>query len=127
MCLPWFRRRSSKDDKPSSKAPLNGTPSKESKTELTTIVQKPNVSQKGKVPSHEPYSQARARELFKHYQDREVTNEEVIGSEGMENLCQDAQMDMESAKPLVLAWMLGAKELGKFRKKEWDDGTNSWQ
>jgi len=126
MCLPWFRRKSSSDEKSSSKSHLNSTPSKESKAELTTAVQKPNA-QKGKGPSHSPYSQARARELFNRYRDEEMADEEVIGSEGLEKLCQETQMDMEGAKPLVLAWILGAKALGRFSKQEWDSGTGTWQ
>lgn len=126
MCLPWFRRRSSADEKSSSKAHLNSTHSKESKSELTTAVQKPSA-QKGKGPSYPQFSQARTRELFNAYRDEEVTDEEVIGSDGIEKLCQDTQMDMEGAKPLVLAWILGAKTLGRFSKAEWDSGTSSWQ
>ena len=88
--------------------------------------QKPNA-RKGKGPSYSQFSQARTRELFTRYRDEEVTDEEVIGSEGLERLCQETRMDMEGAKPLVLAWLLDAKVLGRFHIKEWESGTTSWE
>jgi DCN1-like protein 4/5 len=127
MCLPWFRRRFSSDDneKSSSKAHLQRTPSKESKSELTAVAQRP--AQKGKAPSHPPFTRARALELFNTYRDQEVSTEDIIGSEGLEKLCSDAQLDMEGPKPLLLAWILGAKALGQFTKAEWEQGTSLWQ
>ncbi|KAJ6488504.1 Cullin binding-domain-containing protein [Mycena vitilis] len=43
----------------------------------------------------------------------------------MENLCRDAQISLEGAMPLILAWQLHAAEMGKFTKEEWTKGTES--
>ena len=123
MCLPWLRRRSSSKEK-SPSSHLTRTPSSELIPELTTE-QKPST-QKGKGPLH-AFTQTRARELFKTYRDEEVTDEEVIGSEGLEKFCKDAQLDMEGPKPLIVAWILGAKTLGRFTMEEWNNGTSTWQ
>jgi DCN1-like protein 4/5 len=125
MCLPWFRRRPS-DVKAPSKSHLNHTPSKESKSELTTAVQKPST-QKGKGPTLPQFTQARAHELFSVYCDKEALDGEVIGSDGLENFCKDTQLDMEGPKPLILAWILGAKTFGRFSKEEWSSGTSNWK
>jgi len=125
MCLPWLRRRSSSKEKSSSIGHSNSSPSKDLKPELTQTEQKPNA-QNGKNQSH-AFTQARARELFKAYRDEEVTDEEVIGSEGLEKLCEDANLSMEGPKPLIMAWILGAKDLGRFTVEEWENGTSSWQ
>jgi hypothetical protein len=124
MCLPWFRRRSSV--KLSSKSHSNHTLSKESKSELTTAVQKPST-QKGKGPTLPQFTQARAHELFNTYCDKEASDEEIIGSDGLEKFCKDTQLDMEGPKPLILAWILGAKTFGRFSKEEWSSGTNTWK
>jgi len=56
-----------------------------------------------------------------------MADEDIIGSEGLEKFCSDAQLDMEGPKPLLLAWILGAKTLGRFTKEEWAQGTSTWQ
>jgi DCN1-like protein 4/5 len=127
MCLPWFRRQSGSKEKSSSKSRLSRTPSKDSKYDLTTTVQKKPSTNKGKEPALSRFSQSRAEALFARYRDPEVKDAAVIGSEGLEKLCQDTQIDMEGAKPLVMAWILEAKELGRFTKQEWDSGTTTWQ
>jgi DCN1-like protein 4/5 len=65
----------------------------------------------------ESYDSTRALTLFKKYADADDPN--VIGPEGFTQLCTDAQMPMEGALPLVLAWQLQAKEMGKLTKNEW--------
>lgn len=49
---------------------------------------------------------------------------DVIGPQGFENLCEAANIPLDGAQPLVLAWQLGAKEMGKFTKDEWLKGTD---
>jgi len=34
---------------------------------------------------------------------------------------------MEGALPLVLAWIMGAKEMGKLTKAEWVEGTGAFR
>ncbi|KAI0694154.1 DUF298-domain-containing protein [Cerioporus squamosus] len=69
----------------------------------------------------EPYSEQRARELFKTYEDPDSPGE--IGPEGFEKLCTDLDISLEGALPLVLAWQLHATEMAKFKESEWMQGT----
>ncbi|EJF62622.1 Cullin binding-domain-containing protein [Dichomitus squalens] len=69
----------------------------------------------------EPYSEARARELFKKYEDPDTPGE--IGPEGFEKLCGDLDISLEGALPLVLAWQMHATEMAKFKESEWMQGT----
>jgi hypothetical protein len=71
----------------------------------------------------EPYSSQRAEELFKTYADSDDPNE--IGPEGFEQLCNDANMPMDGARPIILAWQFGAKEMAKISKEEWTSGTST--
>jgi DCN1-like protein 4/5 len=61
--------------------------------------------------------------LFKKYADPDDPN--VIGPEGFSDLCTEAQIPLDGAGPLILAWQLNAKEMGKFTKEEWTKGTES--
>lgn len=71
----------------------------------------------------EPYTPDRAASLFKKYADPDDPN--VIGPEGFSDLCTEAQIPLDGAGPLILAWQLNAKEMGKFTKEEWTKGTES--
>jgi len=71
----------------------------------------------------EPYSSQRAQELFKTYADNDDPNE--IGPDGFEQLCNDADMKMDGARPIIFAWQFGAKELAKITKEEWITGTST--
>jgi len=75
------------------------------------------------VSKIEPYSPDRAALLFEKYADEDDPS--IIGPEGFEKLCTDAQIPLDGAMPLVLAWQLNAKEMGKFTKEEWTKGTES--
>jgi len=68
----------------------------------------------------EPYTPQRALELFATYADEDDTS--VIGPEGFEKLCNDAEMPMEGTRPLIFAWQMNAKEMGKVSKDEWVKG-----
>jgi hypothetical protein len=72
---------------------------------------------------NEPYSSHRAQELFKTYADSDDPN--VIGPEGFEQLCNDADMPLEGARPIIFAWQFGAKEMAKISKEEWAHGTST--
>jgi DCN1-like protein 4/5 len=76
-----------------------------------------------------PYTPALALSLFNTYADPDTatTNEPTIGPEGFEKLCNDAQIPLDGALPLVLAWMLDAKEMAKIGKGEWIKATGTLQ
>ncbi|KAH9857614.1 DUF298-domain-containing protein, partial [Lenzites betulinus] len=69
----------------------------------------------------EPYSEARAKQLFKTYEDPDSPGE--IGPDGFEKLCTDLAISLEGALPLVLAWQLNGTEMAKFTEDEWTKGT----
>jgi DCN1-like protein 4/5 len=103
-------------------------------TNVNTIgaVQKP--SKKGsivsKLSSDQPsnaFSEKKAIELFQSYKDDEVTDGEVVGPEGFERFCGDAQLDAAGPKPLLLGWLFGAKDMARFTKEEWSSGTSKWR
>jgi len=76
-----------------------------------------------------PYTAALALSLFNTYADPDTisTNEPTIGPEGFEKLCNDAQIPLDGALPLVLAWMLDGKEMAKIGKDEWVKATGALQ
>jgi DCN1-like protein 4/5 len=57
----------------------------------------------------------------------EEPEEEVIGPQGIETLCKDLQIDPEDVVTLVLAWRLGATEMGYFTRSEFVDGLKKMQ
>jgi DCN1-like protein 4/5 len=69
------------------------------------------------------YTPQHALELFNIYTEKDDKN--VIATEGFEQLCTDAKIPFDGALPLILAWQMGAKEMGKITKDEWMKGTNS--
>ncbi|KAJ6500578.1 Cullin binding-domain-containing protein [Mycena sanguinolenta] len=68
------------------------------------------------VSKLEPYSPDRAAALFKKYADEDDPN--VIGPEGFSNMCTEAQIALDGAGPLILAWQINAKEMAKFTKDD---------
>lgn len=73
-----------------------------------------------KSAKHEVYTAKHALDLFNSYVDEDVPD--VIGPEGFEKLCTDASMPMDGARPLIFAWLLQVKEMGKISKQEWVQG-----
>ena len=71
----------------------------------------------------ETYSPQRALELFSGYTKKD--DKTVMETEGFEQLCSDANIAFDGALPLILAWQMGAKEMGKITKDEWVKGTSS--
>ncbi|KAJ3189641.1 DCN1-like protein 1 [Irineochytrium annulatum] len=57
--------------------------------------------------------------LFDKFKDPE---EDYIGIEGTEALCQALEVDPSDVVTLVLAWHLGCKQMCDFRRPEWIDG-----
>ncbi|KZP32551.1 DUF298-domain-containing protein [Athelia psychrophila] len=81
------------------------------------------------VLAPQPYTPALALSLFNTYIDPDTadTSDPSIGSDGFERLCSDAQIPLDGALPLVLAWMLDAQEMAKIGKDEWVKGTAKLQ
>ena len=75
------------------------------------------------APVNEPYTAKRSLALFERYADRDDPT--IIGPEGFEKLCSDANIPLDGALPLILTWQLGAKEMGKITAQEWSSGTES--
>lgn len=80
-----------------------------------------NVTKKNS--KNEKYTPQRALELFNTYSEKDDKN--VIATEGFERLCTDANIPFDGALPLILAWQMKAKEMGKITKDEWVKGTSS--
>lgn len=76
-----------------------------------------------KLGKNETYTPQRALELFKTYAEKD--DKTVIATEGFERLCTDASIPFDGALPIILAWQMGAKEMGKITKDEWVKGTSS--
>lgn len=71
----------------------------------------------------EVYSSQRALELFSDYADSDDAN--VIGPEGFERICTDADMPLDGPRPIIFAWQMGAKDMAKISKDEWIKGTGT--
>ncbi|KZV99095.1 hypothetical protein EXIGLDRAFT_640837, partial [Exidia glandulosa HHB12029] len=73
-----------------------------------------------------PYDPARAMGLFAQYTDPDSPRDApVIGPEGLEQLCTAANIPMEGTQPLLLAWQLDAKVMGRISKDEWLKGSSA--
>ncbi|KAI9456674.1 Cullin binding-domain-containing protein [Lactarius psammicola] len=69
----------------------------------------------------EVYSEQRAEALFLQFTDEDSLD--VIGAEGFERLCNEAQVPLDGALPLLLSWQLDSHEMGKISKEEWMKAT----
>ncbi|KAH9977348.1 DUF298-domain-containing protein [Lactifluus volemus] len=82
-----------------------------------------------KVPSDaaktEAYTEQQAKALFSQFADDDSPN--VIGAEGFERLCNEIQVPLDGAMPLLLAWQFESGEMGKISKEEWMCGTSALQ
>jgi len=67
------------------------------------------------------YSEQRAGALFSQFVDED--SPDVIGAEGFERLCNQAQVPLDGALPLLLSWQLDSQEMGKISKEEWMKAT----
>nr|CAG4635056.1 EOG090X0DAO [Alona affinis] len=52
---------------------------------------------------------------------------ETIGPEGVETFCRDLGVEPENVALLVLAWKMGAKQMGYFTMQEWLQGLTDLQ
>jgi len=95
-----------------------------STVESASAVHETNTSPLSKkTEKNEIYTPQRALELFNNYAEKD--DKTVIATEGFEQLCTDATIPFDGALPLILAWQMGAKEMGKITKDEWVKGTSS--
>lgn len=51
----------------------------------------------------------------------------LLGPEGMEKFCQDIAVDPENVVMLVLAYKMGARQMGFFSQSEWCKGLTDLQ
>ncbi|XP_059047139.1 DCN1-like protein 3 [Achroia grisella] len=64
-------------------------------------------------------SETKINQLFDQYKD---SLEDTILAEGIENLCNDLQLNPDDFKVLVLAWKLNASQMCRFTKSEFVQG-----
>ncbi|CAK1547189.1 unnamed protein product [Leptosia nina] len=67
-------------------------------------------------------SESKINQLFDHYKD---SLEDAILAEGIENLCNDLQLDPDNFKVLVLAWKLNASQMCRFTRAEFIQGLKN--
>ncbi|XP_050346051.1 DCN1-like protein 3 [Nymphalis io] len=67
-------------------------------------------------------SESKINQLFDQYKD---SLEDAILAEGIENLCNDLQLNPDDFKVLVLAWKLNASQMCRFTKMEFVQGLKS--
>lgn len=67
-------------------------------------------------------SESKINQLFDHYKD---SLEDAILAEGIENLCNDLQLNPDDFKVLVLAWKLNASQMCRFTKAEFIQGLKN--
>jgi len=71
------------------------------------------------------FNQKKCVTWFKEYST--PSSLEVIGPEGVETLCKDLGVEPENISLLVLAWKMGAKQMGYFSLQEWLQGLTELQ
>jgi DCN1-like protein 4/5 len=69
-----------------------------------------------------PAMKARIEDLFVTYAD--VDDPSIMGGEGLERLCADANIPMDGPQLLILSYLVGATELGRLRKEKWVTGLH---
>ncbi|XP_026488357.1 DCN1-like protein 3 [Vanessa tameamea] len=67
-------------------------------------------------------SESKINQLFDQYKD---SLEDAILAEGIENLCNDLQLNPDDFKVLILAWKLNASQMCRFTKTEFVQGLKS--
>ncbi|DBA81092.1 TPA: hypothetical protein ACH3X2_007066 [Trebouxia sp. C0005] len=72
-----------------------------------------------KVPKTSAKADERRESLFEKYKD---PSEDSVGPEGVERLCRDLQVDPADRKVLLMAWKMGAQQMGFFSRSEFEQG-----
>nr|CAG4650472.1 EOG090X0DAO [Sida crystallina] len=71
------------------------------------------------------FVQKKCTAWFKEYSS--TTSPDTIGPEGIELFCRDLEVEPENIVLLVLAWKMGAKQMGYFTLAEWLHGLTDIQ
>ncbi|KAK2460631.1 hypothetical protein APHAL10511_007101 [Amanita phalloides] len=69
------------------------------------------------------YDPKRSLDLFTAY--AQIDDPTLVGPEGFEKLCDDAQIPMDGAMPLILSWQVGAQEMAKLTVQAWTTGMDT--
>lgn len=75
-----------------------------------------------KVPKTSGKAPEPSEDLFLKYKE---ASDNSIGPEGVEKLCRDLQVDPADRKVLLLAWKMGAQQMGFFSRSEFDQGLRA--
>lgn len=67
-------------------------------------------------------SEIKINQMFDQYKD---SLEDIILAEGIENLCNDLQLNPDDFKVLILAWKLNASQMCRFTKAEFVQGLKN--
>jgi len=87
----------------------------------------PKVEENKVKESSPRFSSKKLELLFNKYKDEESGDEQVIGPDGIVQLCTDLEISPEDVTTLLLAFALNAQEMGYFTKKEWMEGLERLQ
>ncbi|EKM55958.1 uncharacterized protein PHACADRAFT_256933 [Phanerochaete carnosa HHB-10118-sp] len=117
--------RTQSEDDTHARPHANGNAGSNVSLDSTTAKAKSVKSTSSRDLELELYTPSRATALFTAYADEEDST--TIGPEGFERLCNDADIPLEGAKPLILAWLLRAAEMAKVSKTEWEAGMAELQ
>lgn len=71
------------------------------------------------------FNQRKCITWFKTY--TSASTPELIGPEGVETFCRELGVEPENVALLVLAWKMGAKQMGYFTQEEWLTGLKDLQ
>ncbi|GBP50134.1 DCN1-like protein 4 [Eumeta japonica] len=84
-----------------------------------------NSSRRHSKSEETSFSPKRCLGWFKEY--TTVREPDILGPEGMEKFCQDLGVDPENVVMLVIAYKMGAKQMGYFTQEEWLKGLTELQ
>nr|CAG4642030.1 EOG090X0DAO [Eurycercus lamellatus] len=96
---------------------------KRSKTAGSSTVSRSKARNADEAPTS--FNQKKCVTWFKTYST--PSTPDTIGPEGVEAFCKDLGVDPENVALLVLAWKMGAKQMGYFTLQEWLLGLTDLQ
>lgn len=92
-------------------------------SEETETVKRQKTTSRSKHSSEElKFNTNRLIAWFKNY--TELNDPLQLGPEGMERFCQDIKVEPEDIVMLVIAFKMGAKNMGYFTQSEWIKGLS---
>lgn len=84
-----------------------------------------NSSRRHSKTEETPFSVKRCLTWFREYTTPDETD--ILGPEGMEKFCEDIGVEPENVVMLVIAYKMGAKQMGYFTQEEWLKGLTDLQ